>query len=292
MRGIDGTGFFHICTDGYSLPWMFKDKEDFIAGVNRVGICSHVAEVDVVGFILMDNHAHLVAYASMEKCKRFINLFKQLTGKWIRTKYGIEDYLKGLSVEIIPINSHESLLNTIAYIDRNSMVAGYRSVPMEYPWGTSRYMFRDCVNRVTENTKTISEFTVRDIRGILKTRVRLPDYWLVNSEGMIMPTSYIDISRLEKLFKSVNAYLFFLSKKLEGIVELEMENGRKTFTPDKELRPVAEKMAQEMFGCPIADLNVSSKINIARRLKSEYLASVKQVSRMVQLKEELLDGFI
>ena len=292
MRGTSGTGFFHICTDGHSLPWMFKDKEDFIAGVNRVGICSYVTEVEVINFVLMDNHAHMVAYAAIGKCKRFINQFKMLMGKWIRAKYGLEDYLKGLSVEIIPINDHESLLNTIAYIDRNSMVAGYRGMPMEYPWGTSRYIFRDSVNKVIEDSRAISEFTVRDIRSILKTRVRLPEHWLINSDGMILPISYINLSRLEDLFKSVNAYLFFLSKKLEGKVELEMENGRKTFTPDKELRPVAEKMAHEMFGCTIADLDVSSKMKIARRLKSEYLASLKQASRMVQLKEELLEGFV
>ena len=292
MRGTNETGFFHICTDGHSLPWMFKDKEDFIAGVNRVGICKHLTDVDVVCFVLMDNHVHLVVYATKEKCKRFINVLKRHTGKWIRTKYGVEDYLKGLSVEIIPINDHETLLNTIAYIDRNSLVAGYQRLPMEYPWGTSRYMFKDSVDLAVEDSVAIGGFTVRGIRDLLKTRVRLPEYWRVNSDGMILPTSYIDIGRLEKLFKSVNAYLYFLSKKLEGRIELEMENGRKMFIPDKELRLVVEKMTREMFGCAVDDLDVDSKLRIAKRLKSEYLSSIKQVSRMVQIKEELLEGFV
>ena len=292
MRRTDGTGFFHICTDGHSLPWLFKDKEDFIAGMNRVGICVHMVEVEMVTFVLMDNHVHMLAYTTLERCKEFINLFKRLTGKWIRAKYGIEDYLKGLAVEIISINDQEALLNTIAYIDRNSVVAGYRCLPMEYPWGTSRYMFKDSGDQTSDESKAISEFTVRKLRALLRTRVRLPEFWRLNSDGMILPTSYIDIGRLERLFKSVSAYLFFLSKKLEGKVELDMEKGRKTFTPDKELRPMTEKMVWEMFGCALSELDVNSKLKIARRLKYEYLSPPKQIARMILIKEELLEGFI
>ena len=28
-------GYFHICTDGNSIPWMFQDDEDFIKGNRR-----------------------------------------------------------------------------------------------------------------------------------------------------------------------------------------------------------------------------------------------------------------
>lgn len=33
--------FYHICTDGAFLDWMFQDDRDFIAGVNRCGICAY-----------------------------------------------------------------------------------------------------------------------------------------------------------------------------------------------------------------------------------------------------------
>ena len=122
MKRAEKTGFFHICTDGTSLPWMFQDEKDFIAGVNRIGICSVMTGVIAVAFILMDNHIHLVLYGSMPECKAFINLYKRLTGSWISSRYGIKDYLRHLPAEIIRIEDEESLLNTIAYIDRNSIV--------------------------------------------------------------------------------------------------------------------------------------------------------------------------
>ena len=132
-----------MCTDGNAIPWMFQDEEDFIAGVNRVGLCVLKTCIEVVAFILMDNHVHFVLYGSAVKCKAFINMYKRLTGRWISNKYGLSDYLRLLPTEMIRIKDEESLMNTIAYIDRNSIVAGYRFMPCEYPWGTARYMFRD-----------------------------------------------------------------------------------------------------------------------------------------------------
>ena len=37
--------FYHICTDGASLDWMFLDNYDFIAGVNRVAVCAFLSHL-------------------------------------------------------------------------------------------------------------------------------------------------------------------------------------------------------------------------------------------------------
>ena len=96
MEGKEKSGYFHICTDGHAINWMFKDDEDFIAGVNRIAICKIITSISVICFILMDNHIHFVLYGSLIKCKEFINNYKRLTGKWIERKYGLNEYLKHL----------------------------------------------------------------------------------------------------------------------------------------------------------------------------------------------------
>ena len=60
MEHYDRSGFFHVCTDGTVLPWMFKDQQDFIAGINRIGICKIISGVYVFVFTLMDNHVHFL----------------------------------------------------------------------------------------------------------------------------------------------------------------------------------------------------------------------------------------
>ena len=86
-------GYFHICTDGNAVPWIFQDDEDFIAGVNRIGICSVTSETDTIAYTLMDNHGHFIMYGTLLSCKRFINTYKCLTGKHISRKYKIIDPL-------------------------------------------------------------------------------------------------------------------------------------------------------------------------------------------------------
>ena len=127
--------YFHVCTDRNRLPWMFQDAEDFRYAVNRLAVGTIVFDVSLLSYVLMDNHIHLVLRATMHQCRQFVDSFKKIFGKWIRTKYGVSGHLRDLPTSIIPIRDKETLLETNAYIDRNAIVAGYRFLPGEYLWG-------------------------------------------------------------------------------------------------------------------------------------------------------------
>lgn len=48
-----------------------------------------------------------------------------------------------------------------------------------------------------------------------------------------------------------------------------------------------------MFGHEdIKALDVKSKLSIAKKLRYDYLSTLKQISRMVYLKEDMLKGFV
>lgn len=295
MRGEEKAGYYHVCTDGNAIAWMFQDDDDFIAGVNRIGLCVLKTGVKVIAFILMDNHVHFVLYGTAIECKAFINLYKRLTGRWISNKYGLSDYLRLLPSELIRIGDEESLLNTLAYIDRNSIVAGYKFMPFEYPWGSARYMFRDAANGSTlgDGCKVVGMMTVDQQRAMLKSRISVPDDWLVCQNGMISPRSFMDLQHTERIFKTSTRYSYFLAKKLEGAVELQMRESRKTFMLDKDLRNVTKQLSLKMYGSEdLRALDVKSRLAIARRLRYDYAATVKQISRMIYLDPDALEGFV
>ncbi len=288
MRISESTGYYHVCTDGHSLEWIFKDDLDFIAGVNRIGICKLKSKVGIISFVLMDNHVHFILKGSMPSCKDFITRYKALTGKWISSRYNIQKHLKHLPTQIIHITSEEQLIETIAYLDRNPIVAGYKCIPSEYPWGSAKHLFK---YRDSINDKSVAECGARGIRESLKTRVRIPKEWTMNNDGMIDPRHFLEIEEAENRFKSPIRYIYYLSKKLEGKIELEI--GTKSFIPDKELRDIVAKLVEEAFeGRTIKDLDFNSRIIIGRKLRYEYAASVKQISRMVHLDLERLQLFI
>ena len=62
-----------------------------------------------------------------------------------------------------------------------------------------------------------------------------------------------------------------------------------TFIRDKELRIIVENMAGKK---DIRSLDFNTRIAIGRRLKYEYAASVKQISRMIYLETDILKKFI
>ena len=285
-------GFYHICSDGNALPWLFKDDEDFIAGINRIGICKHVTGVEIISFILMDNHLHKLLYGTMAMCKEYINKYKTLTGKWNSRKYGNRKSLKELPVTIIPVRTEEYLLETIAYIDRNSIVAGYCHLPSEYPWGSARYMFREKPDK-HKTWKSLGDLSARELREVLRTRIQLPKDWNIDSNGMINPQHFTEIHKASAIFKSPARYLYFLSKKLEGKIDIDAAQGNRTFISDKELRPIVIRMSENMFQTSdIKLLNVNNRLILARKLRHEYASTTKQISRMVFLDPEILKGFV
>lgn len=289
MKSSESEGYYHVCTDGKALDWMFKDEEDFIRGVNRIAIGSIESNVKVHAYTLMDNHAHLVIQGTLQRCKKFIIGLKTQIGRWISSKYNIKDHLKHLPTQLIHIEDEEQLLETIAYLDRNSIVAGYCRLPSEYPWGSAKYLFKSSVDGIAG--KRISDYSKREIQELLHTWTDLPDHWIVDDKGMICPENFLDIKSIETLYKSPLRYLYYLSKKLEG--KIEMQQGTRTFIPDKELRPIIESIAKQLFGeKPIKELDFKSRLILARKLRYNYAATIKQISRMVHLEAETLGQFV
>ena len=292
MERIERSGFFHVCTDGTVLPWMFKDKQDFIAGINRIGICMIISRVHVFVFTLMDNHVHFLLYGEITKCKAFIDRYKTLTGKWISHRYGIRKHIKDLPTSIIPLRTDEDILETATYIDRNSVMAGFKGLPSEYPWGSSCLMFRNDKLDI-KSYWYLKEFSENQLRELMKTRVPLPGDWRIDDNGMIDPACFTEFRKMESLFGSPVRYLYFLNRKSEGKINLTISNGQKTFIPDKEMRPIAEKLALKHFGTEnIKELNVNARLTIARKLRYEYASTVKQIGRMVCLDPEVLKDFV
>lgn len=292
MRTGDQNGFFHVCTNGTVLPWMFKDNEDFIFGITRIGICCLLTDISVLVYTLMDNHAHFLLYGTKKNCRKFINKYKLLTGKWVSHKYGISKYLKRLPVSIIPLKTEEDILEAAVYIDRNAIMAGFTGMPYEYPWSSCSLMFRKSADKSCR-WNIIKDFSRNELRGLLKSRVSFPDDWSFDDNGMLNPLCFTDINRIERIFKSPARYLFYLVKKLEGKINQTLEEHDRPFVSDKDLRDIASDMAVQTYGSKdIRTLNIKSRLIIARKLKNDYASSTKQLSRVLNLDASILKDFI
>jgi hypothetical protein len=106
-----------------------------------------------------------------------------------------------------------------------------------------------------------------------------------------MPYCFLSLDALNNLFHSPLRYLYYLSKKLEG--KIDVQQGIKSFISDKEMRIVTRNLSKEMFDTEdVRTLNFESKIILARKLRYQYASTPKQVSRMLSLDVVTLSEFI
>ena len=198
MKYSDSAAYYHVCTDGNALDWMFNDNDDFIAGINRIGICKLISNVLIIAYVLMDNHVHFVLEGTLSQCKKFLLQYKVLTGKWNSKKYKTSNPLRLLPSQLILIHDEEQLLETIAYLDRNAIVAGFQYLPQEYQWGSARFIFKDESNS-NINTRLIKELNLKERHQLLNTWHKIPDNWRVLPNGMIDPQCFLEVNQVEKV---------------------------------------------------------------------------------------------
>jgi hypothetical protein len=125
---------------------------------------------------------------------------------------------------------------------------------------------------------------------LFHTRESLPDT-LVVIDGLILPTNYIPVDLVERIFRSHRSYLFFLAKSKEEDVESRGGAISRLSLPDNELRQHKKEILQELFGrCSSRELSTTQRLRLGRELRRRYNCSVKQVARMVGLRAEELAG--
>ena len=51
--------YYHICTEGLGNDLIFRTDEDYIRGMNAIGILAYRHGISILAFCLMDNHVHI-----------------------------------------------------------------------------------------------------------------------------------------------------------------------------------------------------------------------------------------
>ena len=68
--------FYHVCSEGLEKNLIFRNRKEFIMGMNYVAICAYKCNVKILCFCLMSNHFHFVIAGSFEECWKFANEYK------------------------------------------------------------------------------------------------------------------------------------------------------------------------------------------------------------------------
>ena len=271
-----------VTTDHLEDRLWFRDDEDYAAGMNYVAILSSGREVAVLAFILMSNHVHFVLFADEEEARAFIYSFKGRYAQYLNRKYGVDDFLRRVKVDIRDLSlDTEGVEKGIAYTQMNCVAAQICLHPSQYPWGTGNSFF----NAASGHGKRLGDLSVRARRRLLHTdHTDLPENWLVSEAGYILPESYVDVARVERLFRKPSRMDYFLRNSSKAKKRLEASDENLPAFRDQVILGALPDLIQSLFHKKhFEELTSVERMELLRQLRFRFSAGPNQMARVCGL---------
>lgn len=291
LRNCNMKSYYHFSSKGLESEVLFASEQEFIAGMNRIGVCwilckREYREVQIIAFCLMDNHWHFILYGRLSDCYRFARRYKKLTSMWI-TEHRGTPLLEKQEIGHWVI-SREKLADKIAYVLRNPVAAGMGLQPAAYRWSSASLMFSGNSAPVFGKRDTQS-LAMKEKRRLAYTRQILPDNWIVGPDNLIWPGNYVEYKHAERVFGSLGKFMFSINNSnIDKETELEMMDGSVSL-PDGEIRIKAVALCeQQFFKKSIEDCSVLERVAVARTLKNNFFCRAKQLARILHLNPDEL----
>ncbi len=273
--------YWHLCTPGQITEILCETDEDYRFCVTIVGLAAAVAKVRVLTFEIMSNHIHIVLSGEEKACFAFFDYYKdKLRRHYLRSERykRMEEFV----CQLIPVTSLEMLRIEIVYTNRNGYVVNDKYTPFSYPWGAGHLYFAFNVEGMPG--RKYSDLSYREKRVVCHGQgLELPESYEVY-DGMLLPRSFSDYKLGEALFRDAHQYFSMVSKNMEVYSQVAERLGDSVFLTDDELFSVVARICKKQHNEERPSmLPNSAKLEIARKMKREYNASIGQIQRMLRL---------
>ena len=280
--------FWHMYTPGNMTSIIFSQEEDFIFGMNLIAqAAAKFPDVKIYTFEIMNNHLHFILSGEEYRCRQMFCKIKERLNRYLKTKGQALDFSR-FDCSLVRITDLKMLRNEIIYVNRNGYVARHDCTPFTYPWGAGAAFFNNII-RFIPSTR-YSELTIRQKREICKSKdIDLPGDLRVYN-GVILPSSYCILKKAEQMFRDPHHYFNMLSKNWEAYSEIAKRLGDTITITDEEMYGAVCALSTKEFGCKNPRLlSPENKVMLARRMKSEYNASSKQIRSILKLNQDIVE---
>lgn len=279
--------YYHATSSALEKNVIFQSREDFVTGMNDVALCVLKYNVRILCFCLMSNHFHFVLYGSYKECYGFMHEYKQLCSLRMRHFRGEVNALKHVDIRLDLLDTGDYLKNAIAYVLRNPLAAHMIMMPYFYEWSSVSAYFR---GGRPLNGIPVNSFSLRKRRELLRSRQpSVPDSFLVNDDGVILPACYIAYDVVEQLFPHPSFLMMALARKVENEMEIKMGAADRIVMSDAELMSqITELIACEFGVSSLSQLTSEDRLRLCLLVRRNFNASVKQIARLLRLSQTVV----
>ena len=281
---------WHLCTPGEFVGVIFKDRDDYVFGMNLVALCAanFSPQLKILTFQIMSNHLHFVIECEEPVIGEFFAFLKKRLQRYLANS-GHLGSLSGFIPNYFRINESRYLQNVIVYVNRNGYLVDRQSTPLTYEWGANRFFF----NKFTHNEMVVNvgQLSLEKRRAMFKSRnFEIPADYIV-TQGYISPLSYCHITLAESFFKDASHYFHLSSRQIESYSSIAKELGDKVTYTDYEIYSAIMSLCIRRYEVKNPSLlDKDAKIEVAKIMHFDYNASNKQIKRVLRLDENVIES--
>ena len=282
-------GCYQLVIDAFEKGQLFHNDDQYASGMNSVAIGQYIYNIKIIIFNLMINHAHFIIWATgKDAVEFFIFLKKRINAELVLNGFPPLPEELGFKLIAIDLNDPFDLQNNVIYVARNPHKALPDKTPGGYIWGSNYLIFSD-ISKMIEK-KPLREYSIRQQRSILKTKVNLPGDYLFNEKvGIILPESYVVPDKAEKILKTSWKYCGDLVKKMDAYVKISEKIGSKIVINDNELDSIIYTICKNQYNVrTVRELSIDDRCKLAVRLHNEYYIAPKRIGRKLAIEQSVL----
>lgn len=282
--------YYHVCSEGLEKRMIFRNRREFIMGINYVALCHLKCNVRILCFCLMGNHFHFILSGSYQECWKFGNEYKRMCGMMMKRTQESDAGMKDVELQVKEITDMSYLEYAIAYVLRNPVVAGFRIMPHQYEWSSGDMYFR---SSYIASGRRADSFSIKELSRLLNSNIKIPGHYIIDESGIISPLNYIDYKAVEDIFKHPSRLLGLLSAKKETEFEIFM-GVADNYTPDiEELKDSVRELIRVEFGVKaVSQLSMEQRVLLCGLMRRNFRASRKQIALITRLNMETINKVV
>lgn len=263
---------------------LFQDREDYVAGWNRLVVCQQKTGIVIYAFALMSNHFHLLMRGSSDAAKTFFEYYRKGTSMYMHSKYRLTEFGKNIKMgSLVTVTDPDMFRTEVAYILRNPYKAGI-SNPFTYSWSSAMVYFNPFYQSLTGIP--VGKLSIDLQRTLLKTRMTIPGNFELIDERIGLK-DFVDYHFVEDIFEG-SARMFEATRNWNTEREsLRTRDGKEyNAYEDQVVRARIQQLVKE-FG--IEDWEGRDPVQtrlMVRAMRSRLGCSPMQITRVANIPEE------
>lgn len=134
---------------------------------------------------------------------------------------------------------------------------------------------------------TVGAMSARQRLRILHTRAPLPEEWLVDPAGYVLPESYVRKEWVEAAYHTPRRMQFFLQNSSKAKLRMEMDDANLPAFRDQVILAAVPDLCQSLFRRQsVKELAEEQKVELLRQLRFRFSAGPNQLARVTGLTYE------